>query len=330
MNVLVADALFQRPEAFDALDEIVRWVELGKHEWVGRSPAVFGSAWLADPGRATPRNTDMMKKMYRATTAPANLHRLTVVVQAVDASPNALCPERARDCLEAPLFVIVENEISDGAFLRAIAVAYGKTSILDALDRGFCVLDHAGGKGEVKKRIAACRGKPNQRTGKRLGDLARMFVLVDSDRLVPASDPGELTPLIEVIAAANVRLHVLHKRDSENYLPVDVLPNGKKTRRVRQAFLRLRAELRDVYDMKKGFTWKDGRPEVPPEQQQLFSNLSRPADLKELCGGFGKEVGALFIKDEHKAHMTEEAFEAVCQTKPRELPELLEAIDALL
>jgi hypothetical protein len=332
MNVLVVDALFDQPEAFDALDEIVVWVELGRHEWVSRSVSVFESSWLAEPGRTTRRNTDMMKKIYRATTAPARRDRLTVIVQPVDSTPNALCPSRARDCLDAPLFIIVENEASDGAFLRAIAGAYGKTSILDAMERGFCVLDHAGGKGEVKKRVAACRSKPMPRTGKRLGDVARIFVLVDSDRLDPDKDPEELTEWIDDTAAENVGLHVLYKRDSENYLPVDVLPSDKKRSRVRQAFLRLPPRLRDVYDMKIGFKVEADRPVVPPEQQQHFSpsRLARPADLNELCGGFGKSVGKRYGDDKWKRHLTEEAFEAVCETKPNELRDLLEAIDALL
>ena len=70
------------------------------------------------------------------------------------------------------------------------------------------------------------------------------------------------------------------------------------------------------------------RVDLDPERRTEM--LARPADIYELCKGFGKDVGGRFGDDAWRDQMTEEAFESVCETRPKELSELLEALDSLL
>lgn len=330
MNILVTDRVLASRDAFDALDDILAWVGRGRHEWGSRSSAIFDSPWLAEPGRISPRNKLFLQKAFRATTARPSGSNLTVIVDVVTQWPNVLDPARAQDCLEAPLHVVVENAVSDRAFMEAIARAYGADTLLCALERGHCVFVHAGGKGDIPKFAAGVRQKRMPRTENQLGDVARIYCLADSDRLAPEHVPQSVTDLRDALGRFHIPVHVLHKRDTENYLPVDALPSSGKRGRVRQAFLRLEASQRDHYDMKIGFETEKGKTVVPKEQAALFRVLSRPADLDELRGGFGKKVGERYGQEECRRFLTKDGFEAVCQTKRGELRELLESLEALL
>jgi len=330
VNILVTERVLAAPEAFDALDDILQWVALGRHEWVSRSFAVLDSPWLSDAGRVTEKNKRVLQKILRATTASRASKSMTIVVDLTTTAPNVLSPDRAQDCMDAPLHLVVENAVSDREFLTAVARAYGADGLLHAIDRGYCVFVHAGGKGDLAKRALGLRDQRMPRTGNRLGDVARIFCVADSDRLAPAHEPQSVTDLLEDMSRTCIQAHILYKRDAENYLPVDVLPATGKRGRARLAFLRLKATQRDFYDMKLGFAVEKGSTVVPREQKELFRRVARPADIDELRGGFGKKVGERFGQEEYRKLLTEDAFEAVCVTRPGELRGLLDAIEALL
>ena len=89
--------------------------------------------------------------------------------------------------------------------------------------------------------------------------------------------------------------------------------------------MELTREQQDHYDMKTGFTKRDGQPVVPLEQQNLFQGISK-WHLEHLCGGFGSNVGAAF----QEATISREELEVVCKTCPEELERVLDAIEELL
>ena len=118
---------------------------------------------------------------------------------------------------------------------------------------------------------------------------------------------------------------VLHKRESENYIPVDGLGERANvpahrvgsTRHapLRRAFLNLMQEQRDHYDMKTGFKkGSHGEAVIPESQRELFGEVPQ-GQLSNLCGGFGDEIWRRFAERDYNS----DEFEAICTTCPGEL-----------
>ena len=134
----------------------------------------------------------------------------------------------------------MENEESDGAFLNAVLNAYGRVDIWFAIEKRWIELDHAGGYGEIEKRI-------ERYNARNLGP-PRLLVLADSDRLFPGHQSQTFTKVHEVCTRLSVPYVILAKRTIENYLPVGALQRSSH-RACYQAFLKLDAIQRNHYNM---------------------------------------------------------------------------------
>ena len=61
------------------------------------------------------------------------------------ASPPRVGPDDIVTLLQSPLTILVEHEINDGAFLRAVGFGFDRDAFLAALERGHIRFEHAGG-----------------------------------------------------------------------------------------------------------------------------------------------------------------------------------------
>jgi hypothetical protein len=311
------------PAAWDSLDQIVTHFHNDRHIWDIIDPdAVLSSDWVKSDitGRTGRRITEFVQKAVTAAAYPqGRLHKLTLTITNSPTTADDLSPLEGARCLSMPALVAVENRESDGAFLRAIATAYGRAELLGAMDVGWCDLEQLGGYGEIEKAL-------NYHLPRRPGP-CRVFVLADSDRQYP----GHRTPTIDKIESActarGVPFYILEKRKIENYIPLVLLDKLKRRDRFR-AFQRLTPEQRDYYEMKGGFREHPaGKAEIPDEQQMLFDKVPAPV-LRDLCGGFGKDSWAVFRDDVQS--IREGELEAICSRCPGELPRLLDAIERII
>ena len=101
----------------------------------------------------------------------------------------------------------------------------------------------------------------------------------------------------------SITVHVLHKRDSENYLPLDAIAHAKhghkRFQQAYKAFCQLSPQEQDHFDMKKGF---------------------------------GADCGRWFVSKDGKVpyYIDRSTLEARCSTKPGELPAILSKIEEML
>ncbi|HYO68411.1 MAG TPA: hypothetical protein VEU33_20250 [Archangium sp.] len=260
------------------------------------------------------------ESIYEPLASSRLMHRLQLTITRQPDIKRALPPDEARRLLESPAYVVVENATSDGTFLRVMMRALGREELARALERQWWDIEHAGGKGEIEKRVAELI------KNKRI-PADRIMVIADSDRLFPCQKTETAKTLTECGNKHKVTALLLHKREIENYLPVSALQRARQ-RDAYLAFLELTQEQRDYYDMKSGFTEDErGDAIIPQEQRQLFGKVRKPV-LRALCGGFGPNVWKLFDSPGHQ--IDAQSVEQTCTTCPREIEGALDQIERLL
>lgn len=252
-----------------------------------------------------------------------------------------LGPIDAYKCLSAPLTLFVEDADSDGEFWVTIWTAGQRERLKKAFDARRIEFAHCGGKTKIAQRFARWF------TRRAPGPL-RALVLKDSDKMWPNHAPTDHTKELEVILPLGTHLHVLQKREIENYLPSQALKRREQydhknpselsvsIRRLarRLALERLSDEARSFYDMKSGFPrLKD--PSKPPSAEYtnhmaLFANVSLEDQEQLRLGiseGSSDKISDLF--ETARAHITREALEEVCDFEGEFVP-ILDWIEALL
>jgi hypothetical protein len=328
MKVRFAPDVLNEQSSWDTLDRIVFHFIEQRHIWDIDDPDLIkNSQWLQSDleNRTNRRNLETLEKAFTSSIYPdqtTKMHTLCLVVTSQTVSEVNLSPDDARRCLDAPTYVVVENAESDGAFLEAIMFALNRRLLLDLQADRWWEIAHAGGAGEVPKIVDQIRAKT---TG-----LLRVFVLSDSDRSWPGHVTSTVRKIEEYCKPRNVPYAILFKREIENYLPVSALQRvSRRYQKTYQAFLRLSQLQKDYFDMKKGFDQdENGRTILPhQEQQALFQHIGR-STLKDLCGGFGKEVWQYFasVRDA----ITEDTIKNTCCTHPGEIDRILDQIESLL
>ncbi len=330
MKVRFAADVLNDPEARRVLDRIVDLFLEGRHLWdVDNADEIKNSQWIQSDqdGRAGRQNVEVLEtygKKFFYHPNKSRMHAITLVVTLQGTSEYELSPDDARRCLGKPAYVAVENEESDGAFLKAMIYAFifKRKELLDAHTEGWWEFWHLGGIGEVEKRVEHLRART-------IGPM-RVFVLSDSDRLYPDQEDTDTIKKVKGYCEGHgISYAILRKRESENYLPISAIQGStRKFKETRKAFLNLHQEQKDYYDMKDGFD-KDGRGDavVHPEQRALFEHVPQRI-LNNLCGGFGKEVWQYF--ESARDVITADAIGLTCEINPDEIPDILDEIEKLL
>ncbi|NMO15473.1 hypothetical protein HPC49_10840 [Pyxidicoccus fallax] len=329
MRVEIGLDVLRDKGAWHLLDRLVDCFLEERHAWHFEDEEVLlSSPWLTEEpeSRTTHRNVEALQKYLTAIDRepPSHRrHRLFLVITRDPSVSGGIPPETARYVLEEKAYVIVENSGSDGAFLKAMMRAFGRDELAKALKRQWWEIDHAGGKGEIKRRLIELfqKGIPKD----------RILVFADSDRMFPGHRSETVELLEEISRDHQVGVIVLHKREIENYLPVSALQAARQKNTYR-AFLALSVEQRDHYDMKSGFIRdkESERPIIPKEQEALFESLRKRGRhvIEALCGGFGEHAWRLF---ELKTHLPDEnAMRLTCTTNPGEIEAILDRIEGLL
>lgn len=326
MRVQFDPAVLAAPERFGRdVSAILDRCEQGQHQWlIDDLDEMSSSAWFQ---AAANWDQELAEKTFRsAIDEPVGLGRahLVLVVATAPTTPTVIagmihCSAMdARRILARPLCLVVENATSDWGFVRTVAVTFNRTRLAQAIERHWLVPDHAGGSGELVKRVHALIAQ---------GNVAwRIVVLMDSDRLAPGRLPSFVKERIDELKALGASVVPLHKREVENYLPGSLLDH-ERTHDAYVSWLHLSREQQDYYDMKHGFARNDATDDavVGDDHNGLFDGTN-PWHLRRLIGGFGRKIGERFTG----APIDRDELIAVCKTCPGELEQLLDLLEELL
>lgn len=328
MRVRLSAEVVSDEGALTLLDDLLRFFETGRHQWViDDIEGIERSQWVAQAGdRQSTRILELMQKAVTEAAYGKTVHTLEIEIGTGD---GHVTPSMAWNTMSRPAYLVVENATSDGRFLRALIRAYDHPRLETAVREQWLEIDQAGGVGEIRKRVHAL-------VRERSADHRRIQALVDSDRLYPGHDSDTVRSMRDLEREHAIIVHILHKRDSENYLPLDTLTHHKhetsRFHKTYRAFCRLSPEQQDHFDMKYGFKpGAQGDVEPHPDQSKLFAGLRRSV-LRDLVGGFGSDCGCWFEDSDGKPprHIDRTTLEARCLTKPGELPAILMKIEEML
>lgn len=216
--------------------------------------------------------------------------------------------------------LVIEDQQSDGCFVRSIARVFARNRILTALKNDWLVLRHAGGERIVNVAEA------DRLTFRRL---VRVVALLDSDRWLPHQRTVSHDKA-DQLRRMGVQVHVLELREAENYVPNRILHAvgrpSESSRRL-DSLKRLTPEQRGHYDMKHGFRQRGGAVAVRGEQRELFRDLDKDT-MHGLAEGFGSKLLAMLERECGRLALGD--FTALGNTIVAELTGLLSMIDSVI
>lgn len=299
MNVLVEDALFADPGLKRELLDLLLLGLSHPHHHMQIEPPEGPSlrAWQetqTDPALAewAQQVFDQGIKLEAESPSLATLH--VVHKLRPEAVGQALRLSDALAWLRQPLSVLVEDVVSDGAFLRAVALGPWRERLFQMLAEGHLKLVHGGGTGSMRRQLEVqlARAPLPPRT----------FVLCDSDVLDPDNQHlNGSARLAHFCTERGVHCHRLQRRSIENYLPLPALDLWVATKRAQvavrllNAFRRLDPKQRYHFNMKKGLA--GDRDREPEGGLALYADLRRsPFQWDSLQAGFGEDVAQLFVQ----------------------------------
>ena len=287
MRIEIDLSVANAPDAHPWLDRILYKIEDGWHVWDTASvldPTVFqASTWVSSRGIQGEWVREMFVASIRRgawTLAPHGRHvRVTAHPKAAD----ELEPEKASLLADEPLVILVENRLSDGAFVERV---------VKELDNALCSLwdqrgnpvriDSVGGKGQMLKEV---KRRQAQATPLR----PRLVAIIDSDRKGPCAMSDETAQrLHSECGKLGLSCWVLAKREAENYLPRILLNERKNAGAEHVRKVEAWDSLND--DQKNFFDVKGGLPKTPSMiEEALFRGLSETT-RRLLSPGFGSNV----------------------------------------
>ncbi|HMV67087.1 MAG TPA: hypothetical protein PKA64_09565 [Myxococcota bacterium] len=168
----------------------------------------------------------LLDALHRISAAAVTRGAADVIVRPSASSPD-LDPDQAVRLASLPLFVLVENAISDAAFLDRATPAPWRDRLRGWLREGAVVFEHAGGVDEIPRMIDR-HGAAEAPSAFGLGPdawRARHIVLIDRDTSADGGLGRGARRVVRACAEREMadRLHVLQRPTIECYLPVPAL-----------------------------------------------------------------------------------------------------------
>jgi len=257
MHVKISHDLAENEAHFFQLNGLLRIFLQGRHIWDFESDAVFlESAWFLNEGeysRELKFEALGKLKMARAYGIGSATCRVTSNCEFENDVPIECC----ETCLLQPLLIVVEDGISDKAFLDCLVDAFGRLQLKELLRKQWMQVEHAGGITRIENHIRQLKSSAVQRDGADVAVQLRVYVFVDNDKRYPADDVQAVNDVARFCDESRIPITVLKKRAIENYLPPIVVEKWAKANEkenIADAFLRLSPVQRDFLHMKKGIS----------------------------------------------------------------------------
>jgi len=328
MLIYIDPLLLNLEQNFRNLDKLLFMIEDGKHTLLLRDndeENIMESAWLESQGDRVKQSTyEIILKLLTATAynSTSAKQRIPVTINSLPNDNSNL--ENSLKRLEDPLIILMENSTSDGTFLNCICRCFKNQSkqIQKALGMGWLEYVQAGGITQIIPVINHYNKK------KTAPYTPRIFVIIDSNKLHPADERGEVKAVVDFCADNGIPCMSLYKREIENYLPLNVLSSHFEEGDLSyNAFISLTHDQMDFYDLDKGF---NGKNEYPEGQQELFEGL-KDADFKALRQGISIAKADLYrLFNDVKIVQVELLNRCTHQPEPLELKNILFEIESNL
>lgn len=185
---------------------------------------------------------------------------------------KACDPKKLADYYSAPLFLVVENETTDGGWLKLVI-----SKLRPRLRRSFdghdphLAIRQAGGITEIPKIVKSLSEpmSPIVPTGARL----RVMAMFDSDARVPGGLSSNSKAVVAAVGPLGITYHVLNKRTIENYIPDNALRQYTDKRADRKPAAELIASI--VGPARDHYPIKDGLSEEEAVSTGLYANTIR-------------------------------------------------------
>jgi hypothetical protein len=226
--------------------------------------------------------------------------------------------------------LVLENDKYDGEFFDSLLSEFkGKSKKINHFkSNNWFEYKNAGGATGI---INTLEQKINH-----LGNhkFLKCFVLVDSDLEYPQTENPKRKSLIDFCLTKNIPLHVLHKREIENYLSLDIFENINTSNPFIRTYIdKLNNSQRDFIDVEKGLekrrnNWGNEKQEV----LNFFENLtdsefdSLRVGLSNEFENFKRDYPQLFKKANQQSLIERTKH----QENQDELKDILNKITALL
>ncbi|GAA4239993.1 hypothetical protein GCM10022254_63030 [Actinomadura meridiana] len=280
MRVELTAAVLETDEHAEEVCDLLRHFNKKRHAWVV-PPQLARTAESFIERNLAPQLAPTYKQL--ALKASKQQHAYRTPTASV---PVKIWPEIIKECVEdlgRPAVLVVENNHSDGLFVKGIAKLFKASDILEAVEKRWLEIEHGGG-GDTYRRAREKHESFHR--------VKRAATLLDSDRWAPGT-PAKNAHRIAELRELGLGVHVLTLREAENYVPNNVLHAVKpiRTSLARLDHLKqLDHDQRGHFDMKHGFRKTSG---VPEQQQQLFAG-TRPQVIRGLDQGFGQNILEVF------------------------------------
>jgi len=191
---------------------------------------------------------------------------------------NAYSLVEALAILEEPLIVILEHIEYDKYFIDALINNFtGGERLKKFYNQGWLKFTNGNGNNILNVLIVM-----KDRFDKNKSDFPknsavylRTFVIIDSDKRFPSNDevPDDKKNLLGFIKE-NSEYHVTLKREMENYLPDEVFREISDNEEFKEAYLRLKPEQKDFFDIEKGFPQNKNFNGLNEQIRDLYDTLS--------------------------------------------------------
>lgn len=226
--------------------------------------------------------------------------------------------------------LVLENDKYDGEFIDCLLREFkGKSKTINRFKKNnWFEYKNAGGASGVINTL--------ERKINHFGDskFLKCFVLVDSDLEYPQNENLKRQSIVEFCNVNHIPFHILHKREIENYLPLDIFESiNTQNPFVRVFFDKLNGAQRDYIDIENGLVkTRQNFGSEKKEVLSLFENLDEKEfgnlrfGIKDEFENFKKDYPKLF------RNATQEGLIEITkhQENPNELKDLLDKITLLL
>ena len=270
-------------------------------------------------------NNEIIARFYEMfiTTSPKNI--ITISNNGGDFSLS-----EAIIFIEEKFELILENDMNDGEFVNCLLKEFNEKSkkIIHFKENNWFKYQNACGATGV---INTIQQKINHFGNRKF---LKCFVLVDSDLDYPQIENKKRKNLIDFCYNNNIPFHILHKREIENYLPLDIFNEINPTSLFVRTYIdRLDNNQRDFIDIENGIN--KSRKNLEKNKKEVFNFFSNliENDFNNLRNGissefenFKRDYAKLFKKAKREGLLERTNH----QTNPKELEEILEKITALL
>ncbi|PFL17921.1 hypothetical protein COJ07_21290 [Bacillus cereus] len=214
-----------------------------------------------------------------------NGHRYTVILNGI--RYELISIDAVWDFLGQPLKIILENVESDRLFIEKCLELLTENGV----DKLWIEFVHGGGS-DLSKVAQSINGKH------------RTICIIDSDVISPpniyntSSKERSINKIKRICESQGYLLHILNKREMENYLPDEALKHylEQQSHNLEHIYFSFPEQCKDYFDMKKGLTIRNCNLPIwcNLKIQETEEVAATTEGKKSVVDGFGDQVWKAF------------------------------------